>query len=73
MRKELRNAHPDRVKEHYRVHSLLDKTKERKLLLAREHKDEINARRRTAWANRRVQQTIGGNPEPVTEMAQESL
>jgi hypothetical protein len=73
MRRQWREAHPDKVQAYHLKHAIRPETRERKLQWAHAHKDQINARRRATWAARAVQPTIGENAEPITEMAQEAL
>ena len=73
MRKNWRLAHPELIRAYHQKHALLPETTQRKLKWAQDHKEEINTRRRAAWAARAAPTTIGENVEPITEMAQEAL
>ena len=73
MRTNWRLAHPDLIWGYHRKHALRPETTQRKLQWARDHKEEINARRRAAWAARAAPPTIGVSTEPIAEMAQEAL
>jgi hypothetical protein len=73
MRRQWRESHPDKVKEYHLKHAIRPETRERKLQWARDHKDQINARRRAAWLTHTAQSTIGENADSITEMTQEAL
>jgi len=57
-RRVWRLEHPDRVKAFHRKHNALPHVSNRKTEWARQHRDEINIRRRDQYAQKKVQEAI---------------
>ena len=57
-RRVWRLEHPDRVKAFHRKHNALPHVSNRKTEWARQHRDEINNRRRDQYAQKKVQEAI---------------
>jgi len=66
--KQWRIDHPDRIKEFHKKYNAKPSVSQRKTQWARDHRDEINTRRREIYRRQReiVQQTMTSS-EPPTE------
>ena len=74
-RRVWRLEHPDRVKAFHRKHNALPHVSNRKTEWARQHRDEINNRRRDQYAQKKVLETITeqleSSPQPLDSTVDE--
>ena len=74
-RRAWRLEHPDRVKAFHKKHNALPHVSSRKTEWARQHREEINNRRREQYAQKKTQVAITEHlespPQPITSTVDE--